>query len=386
MKVVISCCPRLWADKLAAQCERHGALAALVTSFPKFALDRSVPRNKIRSLIFHQVASQISRRLFNSIDISEALKRKYDEAAARYLKQAMGDLFVGWSGYSLSSLKTAKSLGMICVIERGSTHIHTHRKLLQEEYERMGEPFEAFAWDKVAEREMQEFALTDALFVPSSFVQRSFVENGFPEKKIIRVPYGVETEKFAPKPYHGRDHFKVVSLGMITLRKGQHYLLEAMKNFINENKRKKIELHLVGPINSDARKVLERYRDVITFAGRKSHSEVAALLGETDAMVLPSIEEGFARAILEAMACGVPTIITPNTGGTDIISDGKNGFVVPIRDSKAIKEKLQLLLDNPELATQIGRAANVTVSQSFTWNHYGDKTIAGYYSLMEALA
>lgn len=386
MDVVISCGSRLHSDKLAAQCERHKVLMALITSFPKYALDSAVPREKVQSLVVHQIAAQLVRRLHSSIAIGETIKRRFDNAVARLLRDIRADIFVGWSGYSLRSFKTAKSLGMTCVIERGSTHINTHRRLLQEEYERMGEPFDSQSWERVAERELEEFELADAIFVPSRFVLNSFVENNVPESKLKCVPYGVDMRTFHPTNRERTSGtFRILSVGMITLRKGQQYLLDAVNNLMKKNKAARIELYLIGPILPDARKIVSKYRDIITFVGRKTHAEVAVLLSSASVMVLPSIEEGFARVILESMASGIPTIITPNTGGTDIISDGTNGLVVPIRDSNAILEKLELLLDNRELGAQIGRSAAASVSQGFTWDHYGDETIKGYRALMEQL-
>ena len=69
------------------------------------------------------------------------------------------------------------------------------------------------------------------------------------------------------------------------------------------------------------------------------HADLALRLKSADLFLLPSLEEGLVRTALEAMACGVPVILTPNTGSSDYVTEGVNGSVVPIRSAPAIAEK-----------------------------------------------
>jgi len=84
----------------------------------------------------------------------------------------------------------------------------------------------------------------------------------------------------------------------------------------------------------------------------------------------------------QAMACGLPVIATTNTGAEDIIRDGKDGFVIPIRDVEKLKEKLIYLYENPEICRKIGESAKQRVSQGFTWDDYGDKIINIYENIL----
>jgi glycosyltransferase involved in cell wall biosynthesis len=97
-----------------------------------------------------------------------------------------------------------------------------------------------------------------------------------------------------------------------------------------------------------------------------------------DVFVFPSLFEGFGLVLLEAMARGLPIITTPNTAGPDLITDGVEGFIVPIRSASAIVEKLDLLRREPERRATMSESAR-TRAQEFTWQQYGH-TLAGCVS------
>jgi glycosyltransferase involved in cell wall biosynthesis len=93
-----------------------------------------------------------------------------------------------------------------------------------------------------------------------------------------------------------------------------------------------------------------------------------------DVLVLPSLFEGFGLVILEAMSQGLPVITTPHTAGPDIISDGEDGFIISIRSSDAIVEKIELLDKNRELLFEMSRLAEKK-SEKFSWDNYSQKII-----------
>ena len=83
--------------------------------------------------------------------------------------------------------------------------------------------------------------------------------------------------------------------------------------------------------------------------------------------------EGLAMVQGEALACGCPVIASTNTGGKDLFTDGKEGFIVPIRSADAIAEKLQLLADNPDLRQTMSDAAIKRVQDIGGWDNYGNE-------------
>src|SRR5262249_43050854 len=141
-------------------------------------------------------------------------------------------------------------------------------------------------------------------------------------------------------------------VGHLSQRKGVSYLFEAMRQL-----RSVATLTLVGPRVGGDCPVLESELKRHDWLGTVPHGRVLDLMAEHDLFVFPSLFEGFALVILEAMAQGLPVIATPNSGGTMVIEDGINGFIVPIRDAAAIAERVSRLAEDRARLSEMSRAA-----------------------------
>jgi glycosyltransferase involved in cell wall biosynthesis len=105
------------------------------------------------------------------------------------------------------------------------------------------------------------------------------------------------------------------------------------------------------------------------------HDEILAQMREHDLFVFPSLCEGFGMVITEALSQGLPVITTPHTCGPDVISDGVDGFIVPIRNPQAIVEKVELLYRNRDRLEEMSLAALQKASQ-LTWGAYRSRLVA----------
>jgi glycosyltransferase involved in cell wall biosynthesis len=131
----------------------------------------------------------------------------------------------------------------------------------------------------------------------------------------------------------------VVSTGGLSLRKGAPYLLEALRLVHQRHPSARFLLSRI--IADSALPVVAKYRDLpIDWAPGLPHAQLAARLQRADVFVLPSLEEGLVRTALEAMACGLPVVLTPNTGANDFVRPDVSGSVVPIRDARAVAEAI----------------------------------------------
>jgi glycosyltransferase involved in cell wall biosynthesis len=90
---------------------------------------------------------------------------------------------------------------------------------------------------------------------------------------------------------------------------------------------------------------------------------------ESDVLVLPSLSEGFGLVVTEALACGLPVIVTPNVGASDLVGDGQEGFVVPVCSAEAIADRLNALNRDRELLTQMSHNAQLTAERQ-SWEVY----------------
>lgn len=380
MKVSISVIGRFHLFNLAQQLLKKGYLNQLITSYPKFEVVKyGIPRNMASSVLIKEILERgwrklpkFLKRIYNPQHLIHEI---FDILASFYLRSG-ADIVIGGPRV----IKKAKSFRAIAIAERGSSHILYQNKILKEEYEKYGirtEPF-MLPHPKIIEDELKMYEEADYISVPSSFVKRTFLEYGFPESKIIQVPYGVDLSDFRQIPKVD-GIFRVVFAGGMTLRKGVHYLLKAFSELNLPNS----ELMLIGAINDEIKPFFEKYEEKFNWIGPKPQKELHKYYSQGSVFVIMSIEEGLAMVQPQAMACGLPVICTTNTGGEDIVRDGIDGFVIPIRDIKALKEKIVYLYEHPEKMEEMGRSAMERVKNGFTWDDYGDKMIKEYEKIIK---
>jgi glycosyltransferase involved in cell wall biosynthesis len=219
------------------------------------------------------------------------------------------------------------------------------------------------AW--VQKRLDEECALADVILIGSSYAGETFVCQGIPRQKVRIVPYGVDTSVFRPnRPSPGRrDSLRALFVGQIGQRKGISYLLEAAKRLSGKGYR----FTLVGNILGDG-KPLSPYRDYFMHIPNIPRAQLPMVYNSNDVFVFPTLIEGMGLVVLEAMACGLPVITTRNGPG-DIVRDGIDGFIVPIRDVDAVCDCLEILQANPDLRVNMGANARQRASE-YSWEAY----------------
>jgi glycosyltransferase involved in cell wall biosynthesis len=264
------------------------------------------------------------------------------------------------------------------VCSRGSSHILYQKRILEEEYARWSVPPPDGFPDWLVERELAEYAAADAIAVPSQFVLRSFVECGVPREKLHLCTYGVTPSVFQRRP-RVDARFRVLFVGSASIRKGIAYLLEAARPLV---RRGRLDVWLVGAVAPEARELLGRYADVFTAKGFVPPARLAETYSHGSVLVLPSVEEGLGRVQAQAMACGLPVIATANTGVEDILTDGREGFIVPIRDAAAIRERLEWMLESPDAHREMSEAAVRRASTFQGWQAYGAAVERMYQGLL----
>jgi glycosyltransferase involved in cell wall biosynthesis len=378
MKVIISSNGKFHSFHLASQLDKLGHLQKLLTGFyspkrgflPEFRTDKEkIDLAKVSTFPL----SLILERSFSKAGLfgcDHYFSELFDLWASTQMEKC--DIFTGWSGSSLHSLRKAKSKGAIGIIERCSSHIAFQKEILEEEYEKWGiktKPVD----EKVVKKELQEYALADYISIPSSFVKRTFLKKGILESKLIQIPYGVNLEHFKQVPKED-NVFRIIFCGGISIRKGIPYLLQAYSQLGLKNS----ELWLIGNISPETKSVLKKYEGYFKHLGHIQHLELYKYFSQGSIFVLPSIEEGLAYVQAQAMACGLPVICTENTGGGDIVRNNVDGFVLPIRDVDKLKEKILYLYKNISTCYEMGISAKDRVSTGFTWDDYG-KTLNTYY-------
>jgi glycosyltransferase involved in cell wall biosynthesis len=144
-----------------------------------------------------------------------------------------------------------------------------------------------------------------------------------------------------------------------------------------------MELILAGQVHTSIKQLIDSYISSdhrIRLTGHLIKNDLVNLYNQSSVFVLPSLADSFGLVILEAMACGLPVIVTENTGGKDVVQESENGFVIPIRDVALLAEKLAWYYDNPKQRTEMGYSAQERCKE-FTWEKYGERLIQFYQQL-----
>ena len=176
----------------------------------------------------------------------------------------------------------------------------------------------------------------------------------------------MDLSRFQParSPRPANRPLTIINTGTLSLRKGTPYLLEAFR--LIHRSEPTVRFLLTRAVADSAREIVARYRDLpIDWAEPLPHDQLAHRLRSADLFILPSLEEGLVRTALEAMACGLPVILTPNTGTSDYVEPGVNGSVVPIRDPQAIHAAVLTWWGNIQSGYQVpatGFQARVSVA------------------------
>ena len=383
MKISIIVGGKFHAFNLANQINNKKYLNQIITSYPASYLKRyGVEKNKVHSILLKELLLKFFNKFdfFNHLfDYNLFLCNYFDNKASSYVNYNEIDILVGWSSFSKKSFTIAKKFNCIKILERGSTHIKFQEKILKSEYNALGiKP--NIPSKKMIKKEMEEYNLADFISVPSEFVKKSFIKYGINKNKIIKIPYGVDLKEFTCSNKNKNNKFTIICTGAISIRKGSHYLMKAFKELDLPNS----ELVFVGNINPEFRSILKEYSSIpnIRFIKNQKQKDLKFYYNKAHLFVQCSIEEGLSMVQAQAMACGLPVICTENTGGSEIVDNNINGFIIPIRNVEILKIKIKKLYNDREKLKRMSKNAFLKAKQKLSWESYGNKMIKKYKELL----
>lgn len=278
---------------------------------------------------------------------------------------------------AFASFSKAKKEGIFCIYDLPIAYWETLRSFLVYEAERLPE------WSvtlrggirdsaQKLERKSKELEMADMVVIPSGFVQDS-LPSWATNKQVVISPFGTPSnfsdfQEFNQQQSTRLGPVRVLFVGSMSQRKGLADLFEAIRLLPKGS----VELVVMGSLQTSFAFYKNQHVDFIYEPGRP-HEEVLKLMRSCDIFCLPSIVEGRALVMQEAMSQGLPLIITPNTGGADLVIEGETGFLVPIRRPDIIAEKINWFVENRTQILQMGENARLH-AKKYTWDNYS-KTI-----------
>jgi glycosyltransferase involved in cell wall biosynthesis len=382
MKVTYNSPNRSHHYRYAAALARAGCLRAFVSGFSRFSPRAALPgvplvrADHVQNLYLAALRFHAPARV--SEELAYASKLWLDRRSTAPARES--DLFLCYNGAGLRTLRRLQGTNTVGVVEAVNCHVLVQQRIMREELDRLGLGVTGFHSREVARR-VREYELADAILCPSHFVKESFVSEGFPAGRVHVVPYGIpKPEASVPARPAGDEAFRVLYVGQLSPRKGVRYLLEAFTRLKHPRK----ELVLVGPRSQPSGLEGVTIPDGVRFAGVLKGEELARSYREASVFVLPTVEEGLALVLGEALSHGTPVIATVNSGGADLFRDGEEGFLVPIRNPGALADKMQLLADDPAQRERMSQAALARMQALGGWERTDRLLVETLKTIVEA--
>jgi glycosyltransferase involved in cell wall biosynthesis len=236
------------------------------------------------------------------------------------------------------------------------------------------------------------FALADRIIAVSEWVRGDIAKYRIDPGKIVPVHNGIDVREFRATEarelrakYGIGDDLMLLFVGRMITQKGLPYLIDAMPLVLAKHPQAK--LFLVGRGNAlkglRAKVAAMGLEKSVIFSGYLSEQELKEAYGTCDLFVLPSVWEVLPIAVLEAMSSGKPVVCTDAGGDREMVRDGVNGYVVPMRDSRALAEKVNLALSDADMRSRMGAASRRIAEEEFDWKLIAAQTKRVYEELLK---
>jgi glycosyltransferase involved in cell wall biosynthesis len=347
------------------------------------SLSRAVPKGVRTNSTLARGNLRIPFRLLGSM---RALKL-HDWIVSRRLEKIADqiDIVHAWPLGALSTLRTAAKLGIPTVLERPNAHTRFAYDVVKAECERIGVPLppgheHAFNAE-VLEREEEEYRTAYRLLCPSEFTLETFVNQGFPREQLVRHFYGVDETVFHPNSAERQKDagLTVIFVGVAAVRKGLHFALEA---WLQSAAHKNGTFLIAGEMLPDYAAKLGPMLAHPSVRPLGHRNDVPDLMRKSDAMILPTIEEGFGLVCTEAMSSGCVPIVSEAC--TEICKHMENSLVHRIGDVSTLTQHITLVNENRALLRRL-RAAGLKKVPEITWDAAGARLLEVYRETIDTM-
>jgi len=221
----------------------------------------------------------------------------------------------------------------------------------------------------------------DRFIATNPTIRQELTAVGVPSENIVELTNGVETDSIRSRSdYALHQPIRLLFVGRLHRQKGLDVLLAGFASLVQQHPRLNLRLQVLG--EGPLRESLMRLAFELEIASRVEWvgqtDRVMDYLQQADLFVLPSRAEGISNALLEAMACGLPVVVSKIPGNTDVVEHGRNGLLFAVDDQSSLANALTLLLTRADLRERLGRAARQTVEARFSISFIADRLVALY--------
>jgi glycosyltransferase involved in cell wall biosynthesis len=278
----------------------------------------------------------------------------FDRWAAAALQDC--DLLLGASTSSLATGNAAQRMGAAFVLDRACPDIRVQQQMMVEEARKVGGTFRTNSpW--FIERQVEEYETADFILAPSEYSRRSYPVP-LREKVVLAPLYGRSTvSPRVQKPVGSPFILGIVGGG--PLRKGSLYLLQAWKELGLPNAQLKIRTSAEIYTYPLLKQLIAEQPNVSVIS---YIHDISRFYAECDAFILPSVDDGFGMALFEAMASGVPSIVSRNCGASELLVPERDCLVIDAFSVEQIKEAILRLYESRELRERLETNGPVAIA------------------------
>jgi glycosyltransferase involved in cell wall biosynthesis len=336
---------------------------------------------RVHALFSSEVLYALGTLRHNDAVIADSF-RHYGRSAVRHVERAAADgarIYHFRSGFGGESIEVARRLGMFILCDHASVHPSMAESLV-ENMGRMPRREKKVNVGPFYRLALSDIEGADAVLVNSSFAKGTFKHVGHDGTPVHEIYLEVDDLFLAQVPKHESplDEFRMLFAGTFGKGKGAEVLMDAMEQLDNIPWR----LEIAGSVSAD---VTDRSRSFLSnprvrHLGVLPRQDLAVAMARADVFVFPSLAEGSARVVFEALACGCYVITTPNSGS--IVEHGIHGGIVPPGDSASLAEAIEYACRHRDKVSEIGRSNAQCVREKFRQCNYGDQLWALYKELL----
>ncbi len=343
-KITVVVNGRFHAFDYAAELYKKKQLHKLISTMPYFVAKRyGIGHEVYTGLPLFEVLKRSWQMIFKRPFPRVFYSKLFSHVALFFIPKNT-DVVICNAGYCKEIFESEKLKNAQKILDRGSSHTLANIRA-----NHLAAEYHNIKWkqnpQKFVERELIEYRLANKILIPSNYVKKTFIEYGFLEEKFILIPYAFSLKKFeGVKIIPKNKELAVLFVGQMNHLKGVGVLINAMR--LVRDKIPQATLWLVGAKNLLLNKSLFN-EEWIKYYGVLRGKKLLDKYLSASAFCLLSFDEGLALVLTEAKECGLPIVATTNTGVSDILTDGVNGFIVPVGSHIKAAEKLIEILENP---------------------------------------
>ena len=315
------------------------------------------------------------RRVFFKTDIQDILLEefiRFDNLMAAKIKSRKiivddKTLLIGRNGVSLNTFTEVKKRGGKTILHSQWMHPYTQEKLLTKEFNKIGIIKKPIKEERI-KRQVLETEIVDWIWCISKLVKDSYLSNGVNEGKLIDLSLGVNYDKYSAvskKKYQSKKEFIILFVGNVNPEKGVHVLLEA----VNKSKLENIKIIFNGGLPDYFESIFNNHVQILKHRNisiNVNPGEPLQNYGAASIFVLPSVHESFGLVVLEAMAAGLPVIVSDMVGAKDCVKEGVNGYVFSSGNSNELSMIIKKLYNDKDLVYEMGMNSEA-IAENYDW-------------------